>query len=173
MTHEALRRFRHSTDAYSYLVTTVTDLRRPLFSAPDVAKICSDSLAYFHKARFVHSFAWVVMPDHIHWVLQLKKTTLPYLMRRFKNWTGREINRQLQTKGRSVWARAYHDRCLVTSRQVTLAIRYVINNPVVAGLVDEAEKYPHLHIGERYPDWDGTFVRESPGRESQIRSYNK
>ena len=48
-----------------------------------------------------------------------------------------------------VWARGYHDHALRQGEGVREAARYVVGNPIRAGLVDRVADYPF---------WDATWV---------------
>ncbi len=140
------------------MVTTVTYLRRPLFREDAAANIVIGSLNHLHDTKVIRSFAWVVMPDHLHWVIRLGEIPLVTVMRRLKNWTGRELNRLHQCKGRSVWQRGFHDRAVTRDGGLGRAAKYLVGNPVKAGLVDRYGDYPYLFIGDLEPEWDGSMV---------------
>jgi REP element-mobilizing transposase RayT len=44
------------------------------------------------QAGMVHSLAWVVMPDHLHWLVELKQGSLAQLMCRVKSRSSRSVN---------------------------------------------------------------------------------
>jgi len=67
----ALRRGRVSLPGHIYHLRFVVRDRQPLFSdfgLGRVVAICLQDGAVIGKAR---SLAWVVMPDHLHWLVQL------------------------------------------------------------------------------------------------------
>ncbi|MCA1799570.1 MAG: transposase [Xanthomonadaceae bacterium] len=151
-----LRVGRYSALAETYLVTTATEGRVRLFRNPVNASIVSASIDFLSN-RLVYSFAWVVMPDHIHWVLQPTESPLSTVMLRLKNWTGREINRALRRKGKPVWQSGYHERRLVSQKSLVQAVNYVANNPVVAGLARKPGEYQWVFVGDPGPEWNGRF----------------
>lgn len=93
--------------------------------------------------------AWVLMPDHVHWLIRLGKDgDLSGLVNRLKSASARAVNRELCRDG-PVWARAFHDHALRADEDLRRSARYVIANPVRARLVER--------IGE-YPLWNAVWV---------------
>lgn len=93
--------------------------------------------------------AWVVMPDHMHWLMRLDEhIELSAVVRRVKSSTAVAINRQLGRSG-SVWHPAFHDRALRQDDDVVTVARYIVANPLRAGLV--------LSLGD-YPLWDAVWL---------------
>jgi REP element-mobilizing transposase RayT len=87
--------------------------------------------------------AWVLMPDHAHWLLQLGcKESLSQAVVRLKATTARRINQACGTSGH-VWSRGFHDRALRREENLLTAARYIIANPVRAGLVARVADYPY------------------------------
>ena len=140
-----LRSHRQSLRAHWYMITTLTAVRRPIFAENTSAQVVADALNHYHHRGVVHGFAWVIMPDHIHWVLQLRVGSLPWLLRAFKTWTSRMVRRCHSDPPPSVWMRGYHDRLIRENEEVSRYIEYVVLNPVRAGLVDHPMQYPWVY----------------------------
>jgi putative transposase len=66
-------------------------------------------------------------------------------MKRFKKYTGREANRILNRKGQRFWQREWFDHWSRTPQEDDKIISYIRNNPVHAGLVENAEDWPWQH----------------------------
>ena len=94
-----------------------------------------------HDAGMVQSLAWVLMPDHLHWLFALNVMTLPRVLNRFKSKSARVVNLAL---GRScaLWQAGYHDRALRSEEDIKVLARYMVANPVRAGLVKRVQDYP-------------------------------
>ena len=67
---QALRKGRYSGANLIYVVTTVCAQRRPLFASFHNARLLVQSLREAEVSATTLCF--VVMPDHLHWMLQLK-----------------------------------------------------------------------------------------------------
>lgn len=147
--NRALRTGRTSLPNHVYLVTTVTRDRLPYsgdFAVGCAAARCFDDARILQDARML---AWVLMPDHAHWLIQLGENhALGAMINRLKSASARAANRVLQRDG-PLWARAFHDHALRAEEDLCRSARYVVANPVRAGLVGR--------VGE-YPFWNAVWV---------------
>src|SRR5207253_1730336 len=71
MTYDDLRRGRHSAPNQTYYVTIVTAGRLRHFADFDIARAAIIEMRRPSDHRILDSFAWVLMPDHLHWLFQL------------------------------------------------------------------------------------------------------
>ncbi|MFH6600691.1 transposase [Ectopseudomonas khazarica] len=138
---DALRRGRFSEPTRIYLLTSVLLGREALFKDLTLGRLLVAELREAHELGLVHSLAWVVMPDHLHWLVQLERTPLNELMRRVKGRSARQINQRLSRSG-ALWQHGFHDRALRQEEDVRAVARYVIANPIRAGLVRRVADYP-------------------------------
>ncbi|MFJ4066636.1 REP-associated tyrosine transposase [Pseudomonas sp. NPDC089996] len=143
-----LRRGRCSEPGRLYLLTSTTDQRRPLFHDFHSARLVIRHFRQADQENDCQTLAWVVMPDHVHWLIELKEVTLGALMRRFKSRSSHAL-RKAGARASPVWQSAYHDRALRRDEDVVKVARYVIYNPVRAGLVNRVGDYPH---------WDAVWL---------------
>ncbi|MNJ50514.1 Transposase IS200 like protein [compost metagenome] len=137
-----LRRGRVSIPGQLYLLTTTVEHRRPIFRDFDLARLLVAQLRYAQDKCLARSLAWVVMPDHLHWLVELQQETLEVLMRRMKSRSTCLINRSQQSRGR-LWQQGFHDRALRREDDVQAVARYIVGNPLRAGLVSRIGDYPH------------------------------
>ncbi|TDV54562.1 REP element-mobilizing transposase RayT [Pseudomonas graminis] len=89
----------------------------------------------------VNSLAWVVMPDHFHWLVELGECELEILVLGVKSHTARNVNKSLDRSGR-FWQRGFHDRAIRYEEDLQSVARYIIANPIRAGLVSRVQDYP-------------------------------
>ena len=82
------------------------------------------------------------MPDHLHWLIELHHNTLSSVMQRTKSRSARAINAQ-QNSGAQLWQKGYHDRALRYDEDHKKTARYIVANPLRAGLVKRLGDYPH------------------------------
>ena len=143
-----LRRGRCSEPGRVYLLTSTTDQRRPLFHDFHAARLVIRQFRQADQEHHCQTLAWVVMPDHVHWLIMLKEVTLGALMRRFKSRSSHAL-RKAGAHAAPIWQDGYHDRALRREEDVVKAARYIICNPVRAGLVSRVGDYPH---------WDAVWV---------------
>ncbi|MBM9489017.1 transposase [Pseudomonas sp. ICBG1301] len=143
-----LRRGRYSESGRAYLVTSVVYQRRPVFTSLRLGRLLVAELKQAHDLNLVDSLAWVIMPDHFHWLFELRRAALPEVMRRVKSRSTLTINRACHTQG-AFWQSGYHDRAVRAEEDLIRMARYVIANPLRAGLVK--------HIGD-YSLWDAAWL---------------
>ena len=146
--HAALRRHRLHLPSHVHLVTATTLARQRFFR--EFAATCEAACCHLDPRVCRGSLlAWVLMPDHGHWLVQVgDDDDLASIMNRLKSATARAYNRQRGRTG-ALWARAYHERLLRGNDDVRGAARYLIANPVRAGLVER--------VGD-YPFWDAIWI---------------
>ena len=143
-----LRIGRHSEFGRLYLLTTITQQRRPIFNNFQLGRLVVDQFRQAHEDGIVISKAWVVMPDHFHWLIELQNKTLGELMCRIKSRSSVNINRLTKTHER-VWQKGYYNRALRQEDDVKAAARYIIQNPIRAQIASR--------IGD-YPLWDACWI---------------
>ena len=143
-----LRQGRFSQFNRPYLITTVTHERKPIFSDFDIARILIRELQSTCNELQVESLAWVVMPDHLHWLFVLNHSFMSEVVRRIKGKSAYSIN-GYRGRHRKVWQKGFHDHALRKEEDIKAVARYIIANPLRAGLVD--------NIGD-YPFWDAVWL---------------
>jgi REP element-mobilizing transposase RayT len=149
MPRDDLFKGRISRGGQIYHITTTTDDRRPLFRDFDCARITVAELRRLHDQNVVSSLAWVLMPDHLHWLLQLNGPIgLSTVVKVFKGRSARQLGLRVETGG-SVWQTGFHDHALRREEDIRKVARYIVANPLRAGLVE--------HIGD-YPFWDAHWL---------------
>jgi REP element-mobilizing transposase RayT len=81
------------------------------------------------------------MPDHFHWLVELRNSALEDLALRVKSHTARNVNKALGRSGK-FWQRGFHDRAIRYEEDLQSVARYIVANPVRAGLVRRVQDYP-------------------------------
>ncbi|MGF6589956.1 REP-associated tyrosine transposase [Pseudomonas sp. 2835] len=137
-----LRRGRVSTPGGLYLLTSITENRQPVFTDFHLARLMVEQLQYAQHQALAKSLAWVIMPDHLHWLIELQQGTLASLVRRVKSRSTCLINKTSRRTGR-LWQQGFHDRALRREEDIQAVARYIVANPLRAGLVSRIGDYPH------------------------------
>ena len=128
---------------YRYFLTFCTCNRARLFTDGTVVALV---LSQIQRAGSLEGFAllaYCFMPDHAHLLVEGRATASDArrLIRLAKQFSGYEYSRRHR---RHLWQRYGYERVL-RSEESTLAVaRYIMENPVRAKLVDQAEDYPFL-----------------------------
>jgi len=110
----------------------------PLFlHTPKAKKIIIDSWMHIAEQYGLVIYVISVMSNHVHVVLRTKndnaEVNLDQLMSAHKRFTGNQLNKLHNTKGRRVWEEQVFDRDVRRGR-FTAVLWYVLNNPKKVGL---------------------------------------
>ena len=143
-----LRKGRFSEIGRAYLVTAVTNERKTVFRDWRLARLLVAELRRASETGFVESLAWVIMPEHLHWLFILRKGTLDSVIHRVKSRSAISINKQSGSNGR-FWQKGFHDRAVRRDEDMQVIARYIVANPLRAGITED--------IGA-YPLWDATWL---------------
>ncbi len=132
-----LRKGRASCPHQAYLITLVTHKRIPCFTDLWSARLAIRQLHEPVVARQAVTLAFVVMPDHVHWLLQLEgAAALSDVIRIYKAKVSLGM-------GQRIWQKGFHDHAVRADEDLHAAARYIVANPVRAGLVASVAQYPH------------------------------
>jgi len=132
-----------------YMVTYSTRERWVLSNS--ARDIVLKALLYFNNVRY-HLFAVVIMPDHVHMLLEplpeswLEDGTpvfhsLGDIDHSIKSYTAKLINTAEKRKG-VVWEKESFDRLIRSESDLQEKFLYIIGNAHQAGIVGEGESYP-------------------------------
>ena len=142
MSYENLRKGRVSIPHQFYFLTTVTAGRVPYFTDLFMGRLVIHEMRILHDANAVNSFAWVLMPDHLHWLFELgEEYDLGNVVKRLKGRSAKAINHILGRNG-PIWQREYYEHALRQDEDVHETARYIIANPLRAKLVESLGDYP-------------------------------
>ena len=145
-----LRKGRYSIPGQIYLVTVVTCNRRLIFSDFNIGRIVIRELMQADNFGSTRTQAFVVMPDHFHWLVELgDRLSLSSVVANVKCHSARVINQCFVATGTPIWQRGFHDHALRNDQSVIDAARYIIANPLRSGLVKR--------VGD-YPLWDAVWL---------------
>lgn len=134
--HRALRRGRVSLHNQAYLVTAVCQNREPVFADVGAAEMLTTLIS--SNATWPHAtvHAWVLMPDHWHGLIVLSgNESLSRVMQRLKGLITQRVHAAIGGD-RPVWQSGFHDHALRSEESVAGVARYILDNPVRAGLVE-------------------------------------
>ncbi|WP_019592482.1 transposase [Thioalkalivibrio sp. ALRh] len=134
-----LRFGRVSEHGRIYLVTAVCADRKAWFSKFEHGRCCVRAMRELEGEA--NTLCFVVMPDHMHWMMQLEAGTLSRVVQKVKGSTTRRIG-QLSGRPCKVWQPGFHDRALRREEELQAVARYVVANPLRAGLVSNLRHYP-------------------------------
>ncbi|MEH1778796.1 MAG: transposase [Nostoc sp.] len=76
---------------------------------------------------------FVIMPNHVHGIIQLTTSggeALPEIIRNFKTSSARRINKLRDSKGIPVWQRNYYEHIIRNEEALQKIREYIFNNPL-------------------------------------------
>jgi REP element-mobilizing transposase RayT len=143
-----LRHGRYSEPGRLYLLTAVTVGRAPLFADMATGRLLVQEMRLAEEQQLLRSLCWVVMPEHLHWLIELGESPLERVMQRVKSRSAKRINSLREAEG-PVWQKGFHDHALRRDEDMLAVARYIVANPLRAGLVER--------LGD-YPLWDAVWL---------------
>lgn len=83
------------------------------------------------------TLAFVVIPDHVYWLMQLVgNQSLANTIKTIKSKATIQI-------GNPIWQKGYYDHAIRKDEDIQDIARYIIANPIRAGIVERVGNYPH------------------------------
>jgi putative transposase len=103
-------------------------------------------------AGLSQTLAFVVMRDHCHWLMVLKAKTVSAVVGQVKARSAKKVNELTRASG-PLWQPGFHDHALRQEEDIPAIARYIVANPLRAGLVSR--------VGD-YALWDAIWLTDSP-----------
>jgi len=114
---------------------------------PLIAELVRSSLMFFDVERY-RLMEWCVMPNHVHaLVLPVNGHLTANIVHTWKSYTGHAVKKHLNLT-KPFWMVEYHDRYIRDERHLETARAYIRQNPVIAGLVRNADEWLWSSAGE-------------------------
>jgi len=126
---------------YRYFVTVNTDRRRPVFEDIEIVGGVLSILKAICKDYGFIVWAYCFMPEHLHLLIEGKNedSDMRKFVSMFKQKTSYVFKRQI---GRKLWQENYYEHVLRKDEDTKHVARYIFENPVRGGLVDNFIDYP-------------------------------
>ena len=118
-----------------------------------IVNIIANSLNYLDEKEF-KIIAYCIMSNHIHLVVYQCEKQLFDILNRFKSYTGLMANNLIYGKSKkgenrkSFWMKESYDHLMRDRNDFNNQVRYVVNNPVKAKLV------------QHWKEWKFTYIRD-------------
>ncbi|MDP2827076.1 MAG: transposase [Sulfuricellaceae bacterium] len=145
MAYNDLRKGRVSQSGNVYHITTVTQNRSPYFASLDCGRKLVQQLMALQSEGRAQTLCYVVMPDHLHWLMVLHEGKLAEAVRLLKGRSAHAI-------GQAIWQANYYDHAVRHDEDLRKMARYIVANPLRAKLV--------RRIGD-YSLWDAVWLDDA------------
>jgi putative transposase len=149
----------------TYIVTAATRGHAPFFRGRDRLEILQHALLSSAERHGWHLHAWAVLENHYHFVGDSpgNGVSLKTMVSVIHSGAAIGVNRLDGTPGRRVWFQ-YWDTCITDLKAYYARVRYVMENPVKHGQVDDAAEYPYCSCA--------AFLAEAPRSEvARVMSF--
>jgi putative transposase len=131
---------------WRYSLRFCTAARRRHFVVGEAVTLVRSQILRAASERDVSVVAYCFMPDHLHLLVQ--GATIDADLKRFmgsaKQYSGFHFARRFREP---LWQRYGFERVLRSWEPTVTVARYILENPVRAGLADRIEQYPFLGSG--------------------------
>lgn len=116
-----------------------------------IAEIVKESI-HFRDERQFELHAYCVMPNHVHLLATNTRQDTPFhrVMGSMKANSAKKANEYLGSIGQPFWQEESYDHIIRNEKSFERIIKYILNNPVKAGLVSNWQEWPHTYC--KY-DW--------------------
>jgi REP element-mobilizing transposase RayT len=142
MPYTDLRKGRVSQTGAVYHITAVTRNRTPYFEVFSNGRKVVQQLMALQNQGMAETLCYVLMPDHLHWLMVLHDDDLPGVVRLLKG-------RSAHAVGQPIWQANYFDHAVRQEEDLQKMARYIVANPLRANLVSQ--------IGD-YSLWDAIWL---------------
>jgi putative transposase len=129
----------------------------------NIANIVAEKIQFMARDSYL-LLAYCIMPNHVHSLIRSldKARTEHYgktakypvtdTLRLLKGSTARYCNQELDRNG-SFWQHESYDHSVSDEIELERIIRYILDNPVKAGLVDDWKKWPFTYVNPELGKW--------------------
>ena len=146
---DLLRKGRVSLTNRFYSITLVAHKRENIFIFMDINRLIIKEMKKIEAQEAAKTIAFVVMPNHIHWLIQLgNKKALSNVIKSFKGRCSKVARNDLGMC--KLWQRNYYDHMIRNENDLLNNARYIIANPLRAKIVDKITSYAY---------WDCIYIK--------------
>ena len=135
-----LRTGRYSELGRIYLITAVTHNRMTWFHDVKKARCVVACMRAAQQRGLAETLAYVLMPDHLHWLMSLGE------YHNLSTVVGGVKSTSAHRAGCRIWQSGFHDHAIRREEDLVKLARYVVANPLRAGLVRKLGDYPHWDV---------------------------
>ncbi|OGT69793.1 MAG: transposase [Gammaproteobacteria bacterium RIFCSPLOWO2_02_FULL_57_10] len=134
-----LRRGRHSETGRIYHIRLACWSRERLFTEMLMGREVVYAMRKLDSEA--NTLCFVVMPDHVHWLMELKKgVNLSSVVQKLKSLVTKKLHQQFSLQG-NIWQSGFFDRAIRRDEDLQAVARYIVMNPLRAGLVNSLRQY--------------------------------
>ena len=140
-----LRKYRTSLSGNVYTITKCQQKsdNSYLTSYKGLAHKIIDTFLFCQDQTWIKLAAFVIMPDHYHLICQLgKEKSLAQIMHSINTLSAKFAGKHWDVK-KPFWQAGYYDHLIRHEKELLIPMNYIEENPIRAGLVEEARDWPY------------------------------
>ena len=128
---------------YRHSLRFCTDARQFLFTSEAHVNLVRTQIQRSANENAFAVIAYCFMPDHLHLLIEGTNpdSDCKKFIARSKQYSGFQFAREFQTR---LWQRYGFERVLRDCESTTVVARYIVNNPIRAGLATRVQDYPFV-----------------------------
>jgi putative transposase len=128
---------------HRYSLTFCTDFRRRVFTNVDNVELVKPQILRAAAQNGFAVIAYCFMPDHLHLVVEGSRddSDCLFFIKLAKQYSGFYF---AQKHGQKLWQRYGFEHVLHDEELTLVVVRYVLENPVRAGLANDPRGYPFV-----------------------------
>jgi REP element-mobilizing transposase RayT len=129
---------------------------------PEIAAVVAEAIHY-RDTKTYDLDAFCIMPNHVHMVVGVERsdTSLYKILQSLKAFTARKCNELLGREG-DFWQHESYDHIIRDEAELDRTVRYVLNNPVEAGLCGEWQNWPWTYVKRDILEMDPMWAHSGP-----------
>ena len=131
----------YASPGQHFSITIGTHQRQPFFRERRVAECVFRLARDGALQKEAELNALCLMPDHLHLLIAPMQVSLIKLLDRWKSYTTTVARKDLGIP--KLWQRSFYDHALRADEERAVVARYILENPVRAGLVKYRREYPY------------------------------
>jgi putative transposase len=130
-------------DLKRYFLTFCTARRRRLFAQADIVQLVLEHILQTAQLFDIEVIAYCFMPDHVHLLVEgcTESADARVFVHQAKQRAADAFTRKWAG---TFWEPSYYDRVLRDDEATLAVARYILENPLRAGLVDSPTKHPFI-----------------------------
>jgi putative transposase len=120
----------------TFFVTSATFNRRRIFRIRANAQLFIETLQHYRSEGHFKLYAFVVMPDHVHFLITPQGVTLERVVQLIKGGFSHKLGSNFP-----VWQKSFTDHRIRNRQEFDTRVEYINMNPVMARMVERPELY--------------------------------
>ena len=136
-----LKKEIYSNKNQIFSITICTKDRRPIFGKELWAKTIIETFQTEPFRKNTESYAYCLMPDHLHLLVSPKYGNLIDFIRKWKSYAANLLSKSGWDG--SCWQRGFYDHALRKDDDILTTAEYIVHNPVRQHIAKHWREYPY------------------------------